>query len=177
MPAKAGIQYAGSAQGSSTANRDNRECWIARFRGRRRCDVRPDPGSAAHHSVLRCARDDGPAGRQSTLAPDTFTTSAHFGSSSARNAAKSAGAPSLATALIFSRLVLASADLSPSLMAALSRVTIFAGVPAGATTPVQASMTKSGKPLSASVGTSGNSGQRVALATASARRRPSLTNG
>src|SRR5262249_48325677 len=51
--------------------------------------------------------------RQSTFAPDTFTTSAHFGSSLARNAAKSDGVPSLATALIFSRLVFASADCSP----------------------------------------------------------------
>ena len=49
------------------------------------------------------------------------------------------------------------------------------GVPAGATMPVNVSLSRSGTPASVLVGTSGNAGERLTLSTASARNFPSLT--
>jgi hypothetical protein len=57
--------------------------------------------------------------------------------------------------------------------AALTRSIATRGVPAGKTKPCQEETTKSAKPASAMVGTSGMVGQRVAEVTASARIRPS----
>ncbi len=51
------------------------------------------------------------------------------------------------------------------------------GVPAGASATYQDVMSNPSSPTSAMVGTSGISGVRVALHTASARRVPSLMNG
>src|SRR4029453_15057341 len=48
------------------------------------------------------------------------------------------------------------------------------GVPAGATMPVRVSLSRSGMPASALVGTSGSAGERLALSTASPRNLPSL---
>src|SRR5262249_3718950 len=55
--------------------------------------------------------------------------------------------------------------------------TMVAGVPAGATTPVNVSATKSGMPPSIIVGKSGASALRAALATPSARIFPVRTSG
>src|SRR5437588_5296164 len=49
------------------------------------------------------------------------------------------------------------------------------GVPAGATMPVNVSLSRSGTPASVLVCTSGNAGERLTLSTASARNFPSLT--
>ncbi len=51
------------------------------------------------------------------------------------------------------------------------------GVPAGATRANQAVDSKSAKPLSIKVGTSGNDADRAVLPTASGRRLPARTNG
>ena len=48
------------------------------------------------------------------------------------------------------------------------------GVPAGTNTPYQVVISRPGKPASASVGTSGNSDERFAVVTASARTLPPL---
>ena len=55
-----------------------------------------------------------------------------------------------------------------------NRSTIGFGVPAGATSPFKSSDSWPGKPDSVVVGTSGKSGERLALVTASARSLPSL---
>ena len=52
-----------------------------------------------------------------------------------------------------------------------------AGVFAGAKMPNQTIASKPGKPCSATVGTSGRSGERFELVTASARSLPCLTYG
>jgi hypothetical protein len=51
------------------------------------------------------------------------------------------------------------------------------GVPAGAIRPNQPEFSKPGKPLSATVGTSGSILDRSALVTASARSLPPVTSG
>ncbi|KAG1244047.1 hypothetical protein G6F65_022027 [Rhizopus arrhizus] len=50
------------------------------------------------------------------------------------------------------------------------------GVPAGATIPYQATLSAPGRPASATVGTSGSRGERLASATAKARSWPDFTN-
>ncbi len=70
-----------------------------------------------------------------------------------------------------------SAVCSAALTAPLSLAITSGGVPAGANRPVQALVAKSGKPLSIIVGTSGSSGLRCALVTASARSCPVLISG
>ena len=62
-------------------------------------------------------------------------------------------------------------------MAALSRLTIAAGVPVGATTPVNETDVKSAMPASIIVGTSGISELRRSLVEASALTRPASTSG
>ncbi len=54
---------------------------------------------------------------------------------------------------------------------------IGCGVCAGASKPVQATVTKFGKPLSIIVGTSGNCGIRFCVVTASARNLPAWISG
>src|SRR5262245_41139840 len=54
----------------------------------------------------------------------------------------------------------------------LSFLTMAGGVFAGARMPCQATASKPGKPLSATVGTSGATAERLRLVTASARRLP-----
>src|SRR6185503_5929170 len=75
-------------------------------------------------------------GDYSSFAPESLTRAAHFGASTAMKAAKSCGDPTLACALNRAKFVLISGDWRASLMAALSLLTIGAGVPAGASTPV-----------------------------------------
>ena len=57
------------------------------------------------------------------------------------------------------------------------RLTIASGVFAGTTKPIQASAWMSLRPLSASVGSSGNAPERLPVATASALTLPALTCG
>src|SRR6516164_3693668 len=113
----------------------------------------------------------------SAVAPASLTRSAHFGSSLCMKAAKSCGVPGFAMALKRIKFAFISTDCRPSLMARLRMSTTSRGVPAGATTPVQASCVKSGNPLSTRVGTVGNAGQRSARAMPSARTLASLTRG
>jgi hypothetical protein len=58
-------------------------------------------------------------------------------------------------------------------MVVLSLITIAFGVPAGATSPFQVVTCRSGSPLSAMVGTSGNCAERRAFIATSALTRPS----
>ena len=67
-----------------------------------------------------------------------------------------------------------SAVASSLLISALTVVTTAAGVPAGANTPYQVLTSKSLKPDSATVGTSGSDELRLAEVTASGRSLPAL---
>src|SRR5499426_4569388 len=118
----------------------------ARCQSGLRCYCRA--GMAGDHDAVprRHTRDAGhglsrAAVAQSIRAPASFTISAHLAISSARKVENSCGEPGFAMALNFSRLVLVSAVSRPLLMAALSFAMTAGGVPTGATTPVQASMT------------------------------------
>ena len=79
----------------------------------------------------------------------------------------------------FLNVACTSSERSAALISALSLLTIGAGVPSGATIACHTSGSKptSGKPLSLKVGTSGSSGSRDALVTASARTLPSWIIG
>src|SRR3954463_15135467 len=102
----------------------------------------------------------------SSLAPESLTRAAHFGASTAMKAAKSCGEPTFACALNRAKFALISGDRRASLMAALSLLTMGAGVPAGASTPVQDADGNPLYPFSSIVGTSGNAGRRSGLITA-----------
>ena len=84
-------------------------------------------------------------------------------------AVKSAGVPPSGSTLILAKAPCNSGVFRPALIAALSLPTTACGVCAGARSPVQATVTKSGKPLSIMVGTSGNCGMRFCVVTASGR--------
>src|SRR6185369_8345512 len=77
-------------------------------------------------------------------------------------------------AISFSRT---SGALTAFTSSAFSRSTIGLGVPSGTTKEAQVRHSKPGTPASAKVGTSGSSGERAALGTPSARKRPSLMKG
>ena len=70
-----------------------------------------------------------------------------------------------------------SGSASAALASALTLATIAAGVVAGTITPVQLVIVSCGNPSSAVVGTSGSSGWRSLLVTASARSLPLFTCG
>ena len=59
----------------------------------------------------------------------------------------------------------------------LSRASTSGGVPAGASSPIQASDSSCGKPSSATLGTSGASALRLSAVTASAFILPAFTCG
>src|SRR5262249_12855525 len=82
-----------------------------------------------------------------------------------------ASTPSLTKALA------TSGDCRLALMSALSRLTIAAGVPVGATTPVNETDVKSATPASIIVGTSGICELRRSLVEASALTWPASTSG
>src|SRR5262245_44615093 len=87
--------------------------------------------------------------------PARVTTSIHMARSLAMKAANSCAEPIRTSAPSLPSAATSSADLRLSLIAALSLATMVAGVPAGATTPVNVSATKSGMPPSIMVGKSG----------------------
>src|ERR1019366_2172177 len=132
---------------------------------------------ALGQALSRVCRVETRARSQSILAPDNLTIAAHVGNSLATHAANSCGEPVCAMALKRAKPAFASAEARLSFIERLGLGTDSGGVPAGATTPVQASTVKSAKPLSTRVGTSGSSGQRSARATASGRTLPSWISG
>ena len=69
-----------------------------------------------------------------------------------------------------------SGELNAAANSAFNFLMMAGGVPAGANTPYQDSTSNPGK-VSATVGRSGNRLKRLALVTASARRRPLRTCG
>src|SRR4051794_39467924 len=74
--------------------------------------------------------------------------------------------PDLRLRANLAKFALISGDRRASLTAALSLLTIDAGVPAGASTPVQDADGNPLYPFSSIVGTSGNAGRRCGLITA-----------
>src|SRR5262245_1309514 len=73
--------------------------------------------------------------------------------------------------------LLTSGERMLALIAAFSLATMAAGVPAGATTPVNETEVKSGTPASIMVGRSGICAPRVGPVEASARALPAWTIG
>ena len=82
--------------------------------------------------------------------------------------ASSSGVPGRASAASCLKRACICGVVSPVLINSLSLATMSLGVPAGAITLVQELAMKSGKPPSIIVGTSGKSGSRACVATASA---------
>src|SRR5262249_41225970 len=113
----------------------------------------------------------------SIFAPDALTSAAQRGASLAIKAAKSCGEPTGARALNLAKLAVISGQVRPALITVLILPTMGAGVPAGASTPVQETAGKSRWPSSSMVGTSGMSAMRSGDVTASARTRPAWTCG
>ena len=70
-----------------------------------------------------------------------------------------------------------SGSLAIAIISASSFFTMAAGVPLGAASPMKPSTTTPSMPTSASVGTSGSSGRRVAPVVASGRSVPALNCG
>src|SRR3954471_7911081 len=124
---------------------------------------------SAHFTRPRSWRGEG---GYSSFAPESLTRAAHFGASTAMKAAKSCGDPTFACALNLAKFALISGDCRASLTAALSLLTIDAGVPAGASTPVQDADGNPLYPFSSIVGTSGNAGRRCGLITANGLTLP-----
>src|SRR6516162_5511289 len=111
---------------------------------------------------------------QSALTPANFTTLADFSVSSTRSLPKSAGEPGRAVAPNSANRAFILGSARAALISLLSLSTISAGVLFGAPTPVQKLDSYPGT-NSATVGISGNTGERVAVVTASARSLPPLT--
>src|SRR6516164_4378749 len=111
---------------------------------------------------------------QSALTPANFTTLADFSVSSARSLPKSADEPGRAVAPNSANRAFILGSARAALISLLSLSTISAGVLFDAPTPVQKLDSYPGT-NSATVGMSGNTGERVAVVTASARSLPPLT--
>src|SRR5215468_430069 len=106
--------------------------------------------------------------------PANLTTLPHFSVSSAMNFPKSAGELGSAVAPKSANRAFILGSARAALISLLSLSTISAGVLFGAPTPVQKLDSYPGT-NSATVGMSGNTGERVAVVTASARSLPPLT--
>src|SRR5882757_578696 len=111
----------------------------------------------------------------SALAPENFTTLAHFSVSSAMNFPKSAGEPEMAVAPNSEIRALILGSARAALISLLSLSTISGGVFLGAPTPIQGLISKPGT-NSRMVGTSGKTWDRSAAVIAKGRTLPSLTN-
>src|SRR5450830_354755 len=105
-------------------------------------------------------------------APDSATTSFHIARSLAAKASASSGVLESTRAPATRKRFWISGSAAICFMAADSLSMIGRGVPAGTTKAAQEVTTKSFKPASAMVGTSGMVGQRCAEVTASARIFP-----
>ena len=91
--------------------------------------------------------------------------------------AKSSGEPPARFAPIEASFSLPSGDASHAATSALIFAMIAGGVPAGASRPNHDDASNPGRPDSATVGTSGYAGARVAEVTANARSFPDLICG
>src|SRR5207248_2779513 len=107
----------------------------------------------------------------SALAPENFTTLAHFSVSSAMNFPKSAGEPEIAVAPNSEIRALILGSARAALISLLSLSTIPAGVFLGAPTPIQGLISNPGT-NSRTVGTSGKTRDRSAAVTAKGRTLP-----
>src|SRR5262249_19311496 len=110
--------------------------------------------------------------RQSTLAPDALTTSAHFGISDFTYARSSSGVPPTTSMPRSVKALRTGGSLTVAAVARCSVAMTSFGVPAGATSACQVVASKPGKPDSAMVGTSGNTAVRLSVVIASARIVP-----
>src|SRR5450432_3964037 len=116
-------------------------------------------------------------GAQSTLMPTVFASGVHFAMSRLITAENSSGVLPTGSAPSDSRRSRISGVRTILAISVDSRVTISFGVAAGARMPNQATVSYPGKPDSCTVGTSGSSGERVRVVTASGRSLPAFTSG
>src|SRR5512145_607864 len=114
---------------------------------------------------------------QSIFAPETFTTSAHFFTSARIQAENSSGELPTMSAPCEVSWSRTSGIRRTRTTSVFRRATISRGVPAGARRPFQPTASKSLRPSSCSVGTSGSTAMRARLVTASAWIFPARTCG
>src|SRR5262245_15944690 len=136
-----------------------------------RCHAGPNDAAREREGQRRECRFD-----HSALAPDFLTTADHLVSSRSMVAAYSSGVVGRGSVPSLAMRSMVSGAASASRSAVLSLAMIGAGVPAGATIPYCSTTSKPGRAASATVGTSGKAGERLALVTASARTLPSRTS-
>src|SRR5882672_8685050 len=117
------------------------------------------------------------AGAQSAFAPESFTAFAHLGISSRMKPANSAGLLRLWVRPFCESLSFTSGNSTTRLISPFRRLTTSALVPAGRKNPIQVRSSKSLKPCSFTVGTSGSAAERCALVTAMGRSFPALICG
>src|SRR5262249_1637889 len=135
-------------------------------RGPRSCHEPTDSPNGTLWNVRR---------HQSALAPENLITLAHFSVSVAMNLAKSEGEPGNTAAPRSANRAFNLGSTRPALISLLSLSTISAGVSLGAPIPCSALASQPGT-KSPTVGTSGNTSERVAVVTASGRSLPALMN-
>src|SRR5262245_64095363 len=140
--------------------------------------------SRRHGRAASAARQEGFAERclwniargcldQSALAPENFTTLAHFSVSSARSLLNSAGEPASTAPPMSARRALILGSARPASIAWLSLSTISTGVFLGAPMP-NTKLASYTCTKSRTVGMSCNTSERVAPVTANARNLPPL---
>src|SRR5262249_35428668 len=112
---------------------------------------------------------------QSALAPENLITLAHFSVSVVMNLAKSEDEPGNTVAPRSANRAFNLGSTRPALISLLSLSTISADVSLGAPMPCNALASYPGT-KSPTVGTSGNTSERVAVVTASGRSLPALMN-
>src|SRR5262249_44779424 len=101
----------------------------------------------------------------------------HCTTSDLIHAFASAGVPPAGLRPCSRSCTITPSDFRTRLASMLSRATASAGLPAGAAIPYQPVTSKPGRPLSATVGTSGASCERLVEGTASARSLPEAARG
>src|SRR5262249_39074388 len=125
-------------------------------------------GSVKRNGFAGCSRD------QSALAPENFTTFAHFCVSSAMKLPKSADEPVSIMPPSSVSFVFSLGSARPALISLLSLSMTSAGGSFGAPTPYQV-LASLPAPASPPLGRSGSASERVAVVTASGRSWPALT--
>src|SRR5262249_27235993 len=109
--------------------------------------------------------------------PASRMTLRHCTTSDLIHAFASAGVPPAGSRPCSRSCTITPSDFRTRLASMLSRATASAGLPAGAAIPYQPVTSKPGRPLSATVGTSGASCERLVEVTASARSLPEAARG
>src|SRR5262249_41897453 len=136
------------------------------------------PSPASRRSRRRRSRpcgDRGLAPRHSPLMPAALITGPHLSWSVLISFSNSSGEPPTGAAPILSNRSPTASTCPASAVSLASLALIPAGNPAGATKPHHTPVSQPNRPVSATVCTSGNTGDPAAPVTASRRRVPAWT--